>query len=553
MPWSRLQSGRGGLVPRLSHIATILNAKFTISPENEMYSKLFASVLALILFSPMALSNEDYKSIQMAIVTSALAEDLNSGKLSNEIRQNLLQGASSADQQNIKSMLARWKKPKKFRYEAQFNHLVIFRNSSANQSEEVFRIFPKPNSSGAFYINGREWTPPADGKVYRSLNEFFAAKGSHASMSVFDLPTFGLVQIAISRAHALPDDLRSNSQAAAFYYTLSSPQKGFFNGEDARTLISDNNPADKLLRTGGSLFAKLFGSAPKDILCTPSGAKGRVLIDKEPIEFQTTNDGRVIFRMFDEKKTTFQAKSDITRLYEHEAQDIRRALDKYKSEKWDRIRYIARDVCEYPVYAEIGAITKFCQNPQVKALNNKSMRDEDYSLLADLIEKSGMIEALDGQKDGPVLVHGNVQFSECLDPACSTTKMSATPIKSMVPWIGETDPAPVGLALNHVPRDQRELGYVIDYDCPKGTKCQNLVLKNPERMTAKSLAEAHLVIATARSYQKRLAEEHRIATMTLAPLHGCCADVACRANDFGKTLKFVSADDGKASGKPVSR
>lgn len=506
--------------------------------------------------SAVGLANEDFKSIQMATITSALAEDLNSGKLSNEMRELLLQSASKEDQQNIKSLLAKWKKPTGLRYEAQFDHLVIFRSGvgkkAGTASDEVFRIFPKPNSSGAYYINGREWTQPTDGNTFKSLNQFFRASGSQARNSVLEI-----MQSLVSTANALSQDLRTTSGAAAFYYALGGSMLYSFDGESAHTRLSDRSPSDKLLRISGGLFQKVWDSAtgkPKEIQCTPTGAKGRVLIGKEPLEFQTTGDGRVIYRMFDDKRTTFQAKSDLTRFYEQEATEVRGALERYKSKGSGWIAPMSRDFCGYPVYAQISAITKFCQNPQIiQALNRKRLTDEDYKVLADLIESSGIIEALESQKGGPVLVHGQVRFSECQDASCSAVKASANPAQSMVTWLGDGDPAPVGLALNHVPRNQRDLGYVIDYDCPKGTKCQNLVIKNPERMNAKSLADAQSALAAADNHYKKMAEEHQLMTRMLAPLHGCCADETCRNSDFGKSLKFVRTDEGSSSAKPTGR
>jgi hypothetical protein len=505
--------------------------------------------------SDLVSASEDFKSIQMATITSALAEDLNSGKLSNEMREFLLQSASKSDQQNIKSLLAKWKKPTDLRYEAQFDHLVIFSKGSGKKagaaSDEVFRIFPKPNSSGAYYINGREWTQPADGNTFKSLNQFFRASDSQARNSVLEI-----MHAMISTANALTEELRTSSQAAAFYYAISDEKLNSFSGEPARTRLSDHNPAEKLLRFSGGFLQRVWDGAkgkPKEVLCTPTGAKGRILIGKEPLEFQTTGDGRVIYRMFDDQRTTFQAKSELMRFYEQEVQEIRAALELHKSKKIGRIRSYARDMCAYPVYAQVSAITKFCQDPQVKDLNLKSMRDADYNLLADLIENSGIIEALESKKGGPVLVHGQVRFSECQDASCTAVKASANPAQSMVTWLGDGDPAPVGLALNHVPRNQRDLGYVIDFDCPKDTKCQNLVIKNSDRMNPKSLADAQSALAAANAHYKKMADEHQLMTRMLAPLHGCCADETCRNSDFGKSLKFVRTNDGSSSAKPVGR
>lgn len=510
----------------------------------------FFSVLVLAL-SASATPSEDFKTIQTAVMTSALAADLNSGKPSNEMRESLLAAASPSDQQNIKSMLSRWKKPTDVRYEAQFDHLVIF----TIENEEVFRIFPKPNSSGAYYINGREWTIPADRNSYKSLNQFFNSQRSHsASRSAKSL--FDVFQTLISPVHATSKDLRSKALSAAFYYSVGQSKLGSFNGEEAKTQLMIQNPSEKLLRSSGGIFRKTWDAVagkPKDVQCTPTGAKGRILIDKEPLEFQTTNDGRVIFRMFDEKRTTFQAKPELSRFYEQEAIALRNALERHKSHKEGHIAPLARDFCSYPLYAQIPNITKFCQNPTVQEFNKKYLNDEEYRTLATLIEKSEIVEALAAQESGPALVHGQVRFSECQDAACTSMKAAKSPEQSMSQWIGENDPVPVGLALNHVPREQRDLGYVIDFDCPKDTKCKNLVLKNPERMNAKSLAEAHLVLSAARDYYKKTEQDHRLAAMSLAPLHGCCLDAACRNSDFGKSLRFVSADDGTSSAKPVDR
>jgi hypothetical protein len=527
-----------------------------------MSAKLRAPLLWVLTFlftfahSDVGSASEDFKSIQMATITSALAEDLNSGKLSNEMRELLLQSASKEDQQNIKSLLAKWKKPTDLRYEAQFDHLVIFRKGAGKKagtaSDEVFRIFPKPNSSGAYYINGREWTQPTDGNTFKSLNQFFRASDSQAQNSVFEI-----LQSLVSTANALSQDLRTTSGAAAFYYALSGSMLKSFDGESAYTRLSDHNPTDKLLRISGGFFRKVWDGAtgkPKEIQCTPSGAKGRVLVGKEPLEFQTTGDGRVIYRMFDDKRTTFQAKSDITRFYEQEATEVRGALERYKSKGSGWIAPMSRDFCDQPVYAQVSAITKFCQNPQIiQALNRKRLTDDDNKVLAGLIENSGIVEALESQKGGPVLVHSQARFSECQDASCTAVKTSTNPTQSMVTWLGDGDPAPVGLALNHVPRDQRDLGYVIDFDCPKGTKCQNLVIKNTDRMNPKSLAEAQAALAAANDHYKKMADEHQLMTRMLAPLHGCCADEACRNSDFGKSLKFVRTDEGSSSAKPTGK
>lgn len=510
----------------------------------------FFSVL-VIAFSASATPSEDFKTIQTAVMTSALASDLNRGKPSNEMRETLLAAASPSDQQNIKSMLSRWKKPTGARFEAQLDQLVMY----SKKNDEVFRIFPKPNSSGAFYINGREWKLPSDGHVYRSLNRFLRSPNSKSDSQATS-SLFKLLQIATSRAIALPDDLATPAEAAAFYYVVNRTQLDGLKGATAHSRLSDNNPSEQLLRSSGGFFSKVYDAAtgqPKDIQCTATGAKGRVLVDKEPLEFQTTGDGRVIFRMFDDKRTTFQAKSEITRFFEKEAIELRNALQRFKSKGSGWIAPIARDICSTPDYAQVSKIKTFCQNPQVRAFNKKRLTDDDYKTLAAIIEKSEIVEALSLQQGGPVMVHSNVEFSECQDVDCNTTKAHVAGGQSMSPWIGELEPVPVGLALNHVPRDQRELGYVIDFDCPKDTKCKNLVLKNPERMNAKSLAEAHLVLGAARDYYRNSAHEHRRVALQLAPLHGCCADAACRSSDFGKSLKFVSTDDGTSSGKPTSR
>ena len=523
-----------------------------------MPSRLFAPTLALAFISTLlysnfcvaAAANDDYKKIQAAIFTSALAEDLNSGKPSNEMRESLLQSASTADRQNIKSMLARWKKPSEVRYEAQFDQLVMF----SKKNDEVFRIFPKPNSSGVFYINGREWKVPADRNMYKSLNQFFRSPNSTSGTAANLI--FEILQNSISKALAATEDIRMTSQAAAFYYAAYQSQIYSFDVVSAKTRLSYDNPAEKLLRTSGGFFRKTWDAVagnPKDVQCTPTGAKGRILVDKEPLEFQTTNDGRVIFRMFDDKRKTFQSVSEVSRFYEREAVEIRNALGRYKSHQEGQIAQIARDVCRYPVYAQVSKVTEFCQNPRVQAFNKKRLNDDEYKELASLLEKSKLADAISSQEGGPVLFRGNVQFSECQDATCSISKPGSRLGKSMSSWIGENDPAPVGIALNHVPRDQRELGYVIEFDCPKDTKCQNLVLKNPERMNAKSLAEAHLVLATAQDHYKKTEQEHQVAAMSLAPLHGCCADEACRNSDFGKSLKFVRSDEGISSSKPTSR
>jgi hypothetical protein len=504
-------------------------------------------------FSEVVLANEDFKAIQMATITTVLAADLNSGKLSNEMREFLLQSASKADQQNIKSLLAKWKKPTDFRYEAQFDHLVIFRKGSGKKAEtasdEVFRIFPKPNSSGAYFINGREWTQPADGNTFKSLNQFFRASDSQARNSVFEI-----MQAIIPQANASSQDLRATSEAAAFYYAVSGAQ--LLKVASAKDRLSDQNPAENLLRFSGGLWEKVRDGVtgkPKEIQCTPSGAKGRVLIGKEPLDFQTTGDGRVIYRMFDDKRTTFQAKSDIIRLSEHQANVLRTALALQKSNGFDALNVYTRDLCSYPNYIQVDAVTKFCQNPKVQALNQMRLTEDGQKVLAGLIESSGIIKALESQNGGSVVLRSLVRFSECQDASCSTLKASTNPAQSMVPWLGDGDPAPVGLALNHVPRDQRDLGYVIDFDCPKGTKCQNLVIKNPERMNPKSLADAQSTLAAANEHYKKMADEHQLMTRMLAPLHGCCVDETCRNSDFGKSLKFVRADEGSSSAKPTGK
>lgn len=521
-----------------------------------MPSRLFALKLAIAFFqcffftafSSDVVANEDHKSIQTAIMANILAEDLNSGKVSNEIRQTLLMSASLGDQQNIKSLLARWKKSPEFRYDAQFDQLVIFRKGAERNQEEVFRIFPKPSSSGSYFINGREWAIPKDGNTFKSLSQFFRASDHQAANSIFEL-----IQVAISRAHALSDHLQTKSQAAAFFYILGREPLSNVSWEAAQTRISRNNPSEHLLRARGNFFEKTFKAIaghPKDVQCTPTGAKGRVLVDKEPLEFQTTSDGRVIFRMFDNKRTTFQAKAELTRFYEKEANDLRQTLASHKS---NQAGWIARDICRYPVYAQVSSITKFCQDPQVQSFNNKRLDDEEYQTLTKLFEKFGIVEALGKQEGGPVLVHGKVRFLECQDAACTTTNSTPSAGQSMSKWIGDSDPVPVGLALNHVPSDQRDLGYVIDFDCPKDTKCQNLVLKNPERMKAKSLAEANKVLDAARDYYEKTNRYHRMVAMSLAPLHGCCADETCRNSDFGKSLKFMRADQGSSSAKPTGK
>lgn len=524
-----------------------------------MPSRLFAPTLALAFistllhstFSASATANDDYNKIQAAIFTSALAQDLNSGKPSNEMRESLLQSVSTADQQNIKSMLVRWKKPSEVRYEAQFDQLVMYNK----KNDEVFRIFPKPNSSGVFYINGREWKVPADRNMYKSLKQFFRSQSSKSDTAAASF-IFEILKHSISKAHALTEDIRMNSQAAAFYYAAYQSKIYSFDVVSAKTRLSYDNPAEKLLRASGGFFRKTWDAVagnPKDIQCTPTGAKGRILVDKEPLEFQTTNDGRVIFRMFDDKRTTFQSVSEVSRFYEREAGEIRNALGRYKSHQEGQIAQIARDVCRYPVYAQVSKVKEFCQNPRVQEFNKKRLSDDEYRELANLIEKSKLADAISSQEGGPVLFRGNIQFSDCQDATCSTAKPGSRHGNSMSPWIGENDPAPVGIALNHIPRDQRELGYVIEFDCPKDTKCQNLVLKNPERMNAKSLAEAHLILAAARDHYKKTESEHSLAAASLAPLHGCCADEACRNSDFGKSLKFVRSDEGTSSAKPIGR
>ncbi len=508
--------------------------------------KLFFSIL-LALTSTSSLAQASFQS---AIMTTAIATELQKSKLSNEFRQTLLANATTADQSSIKNLVSRWKKISEFSFQAEFDHLVMFDKAG----NEAFRIFPKPNSSGTFYINGREWVTPKDGLVYKSLNQFFAETLNRSSSSIFEI-----MQHAIAKAHAQADGLKAISQKVAYFYVTHQVGPEYFVAQPPKIAILEKNPSAKMLNTQGTFLERLFRSA-KDVQCTSTGAKGRVLIGKEPLEFQTTSDGRVLFRMFNEKRTTFQAKSDIVPIYEQRAKLIQANLSQFRSPSSSsiqrdsaafRLNMELKDLCRISAYAQTESVSKFCENPEVIRLSRKRISEAEAEILAGHAERAGIPERLSAV-DGPKLVHAFTGFTECADPTCSKLK-SETESRAMTKWIGEEDSTVVGIALNHVPRDQRDLGYVIDFDCPKDTKCENIVLKKPELLNPKSRAEAETLLAAAKKYYTDKEVAHRNVANSLAPLHGCCADETCRRSSFGDSLILTGESQQKSKGQSTSK
>lgn len=520
-------------------------------------NKVLFFFVALFCTHSFASANQDYQTIQRALITNVLVAELNSSKLSNATRENVLASSSEADLVTAKSILVRWKKPAGFNFHADFDNLVM----TDRKGNEVLRVFPKLNTTGVFYINGREWTVPKEGSVFKSLGVVLSGASDdskHASRTIFEI-----MQAAIARAHAQNEGIKSELQKVSFFYATMQIGPGYFLAQPPKIAIMENNPAYNMIYTKGGLTEKLWKSAtggPKDVQCTASGAKGRVLVGKEPLEFQTTADGRVIFRMFDDQRTSFQAKAGITPIYEQRAKLIRdniRELTASSSTESQRktasyrLNLEIKDLCRIAAYAQTESVTKFCANPDVIRYNNKKIQVAEAELLAGLAQSAGIPDKLSDEKNA-FLVHNYMSFYECADSNCSSV-IEESKVPSMAKWIGDGDSTAVGIALNHVPRDQRDLGYVIDFDCPKDTKCQNLVLKNPELLSSKSKKEAEIVLGTANAHYSKTESDHRALALSLAPLHGCCADEQCRNSDFGKSLSLSVDSEGTGAGQKTSK
>lgn len=238
-----------------------------------------------------------FAQIQSAAVTARIATELNQANLSNELRTVLLEHARQEDTVALKSLLAKHKRNKEFKFEAVFGSLLARNREGA----VVFSAEVDFANTNRFAINGREWLAPESGSILNSLNHaLFREKKKTASKVDLLFPEADALEAGNSAT-------RSAGQMASYIFVSAQQQRNRREqGANPADYLSKKDVYSTLLRGAdfpqAGLIEKaqsLFGAltmAPIKVQCTSDGAKGFAIVAGSDVEFLAKNDLSIILK-----------------------------------------------------------------------------------------------------------------------------------------------------------------------------------------------------------------------------------------------------------------
>lgn len=259
-----------------------------------------------LLFATLALTATSYgasqspvavaplKQYDNAVLASEMAKELNQNSFSSKLKTALIESARPEDIVALKALIARYKKSKTLEVYPVFGRLDIVNR----QRQVVFSVAVDPANSKRFAINGREWNVPDSGSILASLDrQVFDIdfKGAHREK------TSPKISLFIPDAFAADSTAGVRDVARATTYTFISAHIER-SGETAARYLAKQDVRSALLHGDGfpngrsKLDAWLSFWGPKNVSCTPEGAKGFALISGTEVEFLAKADATLIVK-----------------------------------------------------------------------------------------------------------------------------------------------------------------------------------------------------------------------------------------------------------------
>lgn len=263
--------------------------------------KIAAMTLLPLLFSFSTIRAQaapDSNSYWKAARTSALVEAMKRETPSTEIRNALLNSTRAEDRDFAKSLLIQWKKNSKQNIEAEFDRLIL----RDKEGTVVLVIQPLEGKSGSFRINGGEWTMPEKGSISQSLKKFLAPK--QQTSTIFDLVT--------PLAYAADDLIPAAGTSFVYAFAMEAGNLPSY----AQGHLNAYSPRETLLPTEGGLLSKIADrlQGKSHVQCAADSASGRMVLDKQPVDFIVKKDGSMVLKPIG-SKTSLKVESSVTPLF----------------------------------------------------------------------------------------------------------------------------------------------------------------------------------------------------------------------------------------------
>ncbi len=253
----------------------------------------------VISFSTIrASATPDSNSYWKAARTAALVDALKKETPSTEIKNALLNSTRAEDRDFAKALLIQWKKSSKQTIEAEFDRLIL----KDLNGTVVLVIQPIEGKSGSFRINGGEWTMPEKGSISQSLKKYLAPK--QQTSTIFDLVT--------PLAYASDDLIPATGTSFVYAFAMEAGNLPSF----AQGHLNAYSPRETLLPTEGGILTKIVDriQGKSHVQCAADSASGRMVIDKQPVDFIVNKDGSMVLKPIG-SKSSLKVESSVTPLF----------------------------------------------------------------------------------------------------------------------------------------------------------------------------------------------------------------------------------------------
>lgn len=459
-----------------------------------------------------------------ARIANQIASALHSRIIPIDVKSVLLDSPRSEDKEAAKSAVINWKRFSDTNAFADFDELIVLDDDGT----EILRM-RSDEGSDSFTINGKEWTAPESGSIFKSLRTHLAKQADQTSEASLLMPRFLLATMtaafagdgnkdaALTPAYLFANAVAKRKRSVASIRTIEQPA--------STTEALNEKPPDKYLAHEDSLLGYLKALGAVEVQCSAGVASGSVKLWHDRFTFESKSNGTVIFTLDDGAKTKLlvTARRVDNRKWAANHQAALDLILKTKPMSNAAAKSIFRDF--FLNAKEINLSDRAYR--QTAALLREDMpRLVQNGSYAEIVKKNADVLRQFYNARSRSIVTEEMSVAKCAKPDCSTVE-SGNERETIQPWLSRDDQQHIVNALKWKPSDSPAGSAKIVRTETAGAPIFTLE-QGAKKLSESDMRTAQRLIEDARRAAERSSNAVRSMMLSLRPLGACCLEKQCR-------------------------